>query len=132
MTVGTLCLALDPDMSMSTCCSTCLRISGRAQIPVGRQRCHSVGRATSQGIIQALLVDIAKVAPEGALAALLAEVLAEPSNWDTTLVGLQALLVILFEGPKQSSSRAGVNPEVGCRLPASRQVFVNVLSWESL
>ena len=55
---------------------------------------------------------IAKAAPEAALAAVVADVLAEPSNWDTTLVGLQALLVILFDGPKQSSRRAGADSEV--------------------
>lgn len=69
--------------------------------------------ASAQDVIQALLVGIAKVAPEGALSALLADVLAEPTNWDTTLAGLQALLVILFQGPKQSSSRASLEPEVG-------------------
>ena len=70
-------------------------------------------RALAQDIIQALLVGIAEVAPEGALSALLTDVLAEPGNWDTTLVGLQALQVILFAGPRQSSSsRAGSNPEV--------------------
>ena len=65
-----------------------------------------------QDIIQALLVGIAKIAPEAALSALLADVLSEPGNWDTTLVGLQALLVILFEGPKQSSRRAGADSEL--------------------
>ena len=74
---------------------------------------HDQGCFTTQDIIQALLVGIAEVAPEGALSALLTDVLAEPSNWDTTLVGLQALQVILFEGPRQSSSsRAGSNSEV--------------------
>ncbi len=72
-----------------------------------------IDRTAAQDIIQALLVGIAEVAPEGALSALLTDVLAEPSNWDTTLVGLQALQVILFAGPRQSSSsRAGSNPEV--------------------
>lgn len=59
-----------------------------------------------QSIVQKLLVDVAKYAPESALSALVNDVLAEPSDWEPTLVGLQALLTILFDGPQHTARPA--------------------------
>lgn len=54
-------------------------------------------------MVQKLLVDVAKYAPWAAFYALVNDVLPEPSNWEATLVGLQALLTILFDGLQHSS-----------------------------
>ena len=59
--------------------------------------------ARVQEIIRKLLVDVAKHAPETAFLALVNEVLSEPGNWEPSLVGLQALLTILLEGPQHSA-----------------------------
>lgn len=64
---------------------------------------YECGAAHLQSIVQKLLVDVAKHAPESALSALVNDVLADPSNWEPTLVGLQALLTILFDGPQHTS-----------------------------
>ena len=66
-------------------------------------------------MVQKLLVDVAKSAPEAALSALVNDVLPEPSNWEATMVGLQALLTILFDG-LQHSSHAGIQQETQVNL----------------
>lgn len=69
-----------------------------------------------QSIVQKLLVDVAKHAPETALSALVNDVLADSGNWEATLVGLQALLTILFDGPQHSSLPADQQVPLHCGL----------------
>ena len=67
-----------------------------------------------QDVIRQICIKISERAPEFGIGNLVAELLQDPSNWDTLLIGLRSLIAILLSAPARLvTSQKDVEIEVG-------------------
>ena len=65
-------------------------------------------------MIRQICIKVSERAPEFGIGNLVAELLQDPSNWDTLLIGLRSLIAILLSAPARLlTSQKDVEIEVG-------------------